>query len=76
LACKEAILCRVSTAKHIPGLDGIRSIAVTGVIAHHLGLPGSAVGWTGVELFFVLSGFLINGILLEDRKSTHYFRTF
>jgi len=49
---------------YLPGLDGLRAIAVAAVVAYHLGyLPG---GFVGVELFFVLSGWLITTLLLRD----------
>jgi peptidoglycan/LPS O-acetylase OafA/YrhL len=74
---------KLSVDRHIPGLDGIRAVAVMGVIGHHLGLWRTgrtfsllAFGWTGVELFFVLSGFLITSILLTDKDSLHYFSIF
>lgn len=76
---------------HVPELDGIRGVAIglvvlfhyfheaavlaPGSIASHLLLP-LRIGWTGVDLFFVLSGFLIGGILLDVRESSNYFKTF
>ena len=51
----------------IPGLDGLRAIAFLLVFALHTGYL--EVGWVGVSLFFVLSGFLITGILLDMKKA-------
>src|SRR3990170_4520337 len=51
----------------IPGLDGLRAIAILLVFASHSDLV--EFGWVGVQLFFVLSGFLITNILLEMKKS-------
>jgi peptidoglycan/LPS O-acetylase OafA/YrhL len=50
-------------------LDGLRAVAVTAVIAYHLGLR-SPEGQVGVDLFFVLSGFLITSLLLKERDHT------
>ena len=63
-----------ATRVHLPGLDGLRALAVSVVVAYHLGFLGG--GFVGVDLFFVLSGFLISGILLEAKKTEHYFRNF
>ncbi len=75
----------------IPELDGLRGIAIGMILVLHYFLqtiqatPGTALAyslvperlaWSGVDLFFVLSGFLIGGILLDQRSSTTYFRTF
>ncbi len=64
---------------HLPALDGLRGVAILLVIAsHYLGdyWRTATVGWTGVNLFFVLSGFLITGILLDAKSAPHYFRNF
>ncbi|MEM7212570.1 MAG: acyltransferase, partial [Pseudomonadota bacterium] len=47
-----------------PELDGLRAVAVISVILFHAGVPGFRGGHVGVDVFFVLSGFLISGILL------------
>lgn len=48
---------------YIPGLDGLRTLAVFAVIAYHLDLSWAPGGLLGVNLFFVLSGYLITNIL-------------
>jgi peptidoglycan/LPS O-acetylase OafA/YrhL len=74
---------------YIPELQGLRGIAVLAVVIYHCHarLEGtrfpidwihyaSLWGWAGVNLFFVLSGFLITSILVEARDKPHYFRNF
>lgn len=62
--------------KYIPELDGLRAVAVLLVLLFHLNLPWLSLGWTGVTLFFVLSGFLITGILLDSRGQPGNLRNF
>lgn len=69
-------------------LDGLRGCAIASVLIYHFAVfvPSSPIeqaiaktvrfGWVGVDLFFVLSGFLITRILLSTLSSPHYFRTF
>jgi peptidoglycan/LPS O-acetylase OafA/YrhL len=53
-------------AERVDALDGIRALAVSLVVLFHLGVPGMAGGFLGVDVFFVLSGFLITTLLLRD----------
>lgn len=79
----------VPSKTHLPALDGVRAIAILMVIVYHSlnGLPGvtwaqnltmrlTGQGWLGVDLFFILSGFLITGILIDARNSEHALRNF
>ena len=58
-------------SKHVPELDGLRGIAILAVVVHHHLTPFSlSGGFLGVDLFFVLSGFLITGLLLSEFEKT------
>ncbi|WP_441958103.1 DUF459 domain-containing protein [Mycolicibacterium houstonense] len=63
---------RASIRRDIPALDGIRAIAVALVLAGHGGVPGVAGGFIGVDIFFVLSGFLITSLLLDEYRRTEH----
>jgi peptidoglycan/LPS O-acetylase OafA/YrhL len=81
----------VQNRKRIPELDGLRGIAIGLVLFYHYFFlitqlrPGSVlsylfapgrIGWSGVDLFFVLSGFLIGGILLDARGASNFYTVF
>lgn len=63
---------------YLPGLDGIRALAVLGVMLYHADLPWMPGGFLGVDVFFVLSGFLITSLILEefDRRGRIDFKAF
>src|SRR5690242_18795216 len=56
--------------KHNNGLDGIRALAVIMVLGFHAAAPGATGGYLGVDVFFVLSGFLITSLLMDEIEDT------
>ena len=86
----EAVAPKTSRQMRIPELDGLRGLAILMVVLFHyveqqgqVASPSVSLiqrvvimGWSGVDLFFVLSGFLIGSILLDARNSPVYFKTF
>src|SRR4051812_1247699 len=74
-----------SARPRIPELDGLRGLAIAAVMCFHSALyfpiEGATrnlflFGWSGVDLFFVISGFLIGGILIDEREAGNYFSAF
>ena len=53
-----------------PDVEGLRAVAVLLVVLYHAGVPGLSGGFVGVDVFFVISGFVITGLLLRERTST------
>src|SRR5882672_432030 len=90
-AAQAAPKPEVGVSARVPVLDGLRGIAILLVMVFHFWSYGvvfggtlwdrvysraAGVGWAGVDLFFVLSGFLITGILYDSRNDAHYYRVF
>src|SRR5271169_4997773 len=79
---------KVAEGVRVRELDGVRGVAILLVMVHHFAISAKALGfgsrlltlgelgWCGVDLFFVLSGFLITGILYDSKESSGYFRNF
>lgn len=90
-AAVSSITRSASPTARVPELDGLRGLAILLIVVLHYFVkwaqlePGSmlspilrslSLSWTGVDLFFVLSGFLIGGILVENRGAANYFKVF
>ncbi|MXV17438.1 acyltransferase family protein [Hufsiella ginkgonis] len=80
----------MNAPRHIPELDGVRGLAVLIIMVYHFKFVERSsslyidklynrvleLGWISVDLFFVLSGFLITGILLDKKKTRYFFTSF
>ncbi len=57
-----------------PDIEGLRAVAVIAVVLYHAGIPGVTGGYIGVDIFFVISGFLITGLLFREVTTTNSVR--
>jgi peptidoglycan/LPS O-acetylase OafA/YrhL len=88
---KEPSVAVPPPGAHVPALDGVRGVAILMVLVLHLTTDGgieptialdrlfcrlAMLGWGGVDLFFVLSGYLITGILYDTKGGAHFLRNF
>ena len=58
--------------KYRADIDGLRACAVIPVVLFHAGVPAITGGFVGVDVFFVISGYVISALLLEDLKSGRF----
>ena len=58
------------TRAYRPDIDGLRAVAVLLVVAYHAGVPGLTGGYIGVDVFFVISGYLVTRLMLDEYAST------
>jgi peptidoglycan/LPS O-acetylase OafA/YrhL len=65
-------LNRAVGGRYLPALDGVRGVAILAVMAYHLRYSWASGGFLGVDLFFVLSGFLITSLLVESRVGSDH----
>jgi peptidoglycan/LPS O-acetylase OafA/YrhL len=58
--------------KYRPDIDGLRAVAVMAVVLFHAGVPQVSGGFAGVDVFFVISGYLITGLILNDMEQDRF----
>ena len=63
-----------SRLPYLPAVDGLRALAVSAVFAYHAGVGWARGGFLGVDVFFVISGYLITALLLADHRRTGHLR--
>ena len=65
-ATRRADLPLPARSAHRPEIDGLRALAVLAVVAYHAEVPWLPGGFVGVDVFFVISGYLITGLLVRE----------
>lgn len=65
---KNTPITAANRSGHVPEVDGLRAVAVVLVLLFHVGLGPFNAGYVGVDVFFVISGYLITGIILRDME--------
>lgn len=60
----------LTSMRHRRDIEGVRALAVLAVVLYHFGVPGFSGGYVGVDVFFVVSGFLITSLLVAEREAT------
>jgi peptidoglycan/LPS O-acetylase OafA/YrhL len=66
----DAAVAATGRRRFRPDIEGLRAIAVVLVVAFHAGIPGITGGYVGVDVFYVISGFLITGLLMDELERT------
>ena len=61
-----------ASGSYRPDIDGLRTIAVVPVVLFHAGIPSVSGGFVGVDVFFVISGFLITGIVAREMAEKRF----
>lgn len=69
-ATLTAGVLRTGASSYRSDIDGLRAVSILLVVAFHAGLPALAGGLVGVDVFFVLSGYLVTGLLLREHRSS------
>ncbi len=70
----RVVPARLPRVGYIPALDGLRALAVVAVLLYHGGVKWMPGGFLGVDVFFVISGYLITSLLLGDWREHHHIR--
>jgi len=70
--CRPIVLASLMQPKYRPDIDGLRGVAVTSVVAYHASPVLARGGFIGVDIFFVISGYLISTIILENLRRDRF----